>query len=109
MSSGKVAEAQRLSKLAFSYDVCGRCHMARNHEVRVQHMALLESNPGGQKDTRLAGKENIPSFGQTKEAGDLPYDWVRDIEDAVALAGPFNRITEEDQPIKSPLGKTKLP
>lgn len=99
MSSGKVAEAQRLSKLGFTYDVCGNCHMARNHEVRAQYVAQLESDSKGQ----------VTPSSHAKKAEELPLDEIPDIEDAVALAGPFNRITEEDQPIKSPLGKTRLP
>jgi hypothetical protein len=47
MSMGKVAEAQRLSKLGFTYEICGNCHMARNHEARAQFMAQhnLEEKP----------------------------------------------------------------
>lgn len=45
MSMGKVAEAQRLSKLGFSYEVCGNCHMARNHEARMPFLALMEEGP----------------------------------------------------------------
>ncbi len=43
MSQGKVEEAQRLSKLGFSYDVCGKCHMARHHEMRAQFLAKIQS------------------------------------------------------------------
>ncbi|MFQ5861644.1 MAG: multiheme c-type cytochrome [Candidatus Brocadiales bacterium] len=52
MSMGKVEEAQRLSKLGFSYEVCGRCHMARHHEMRAQFLAKIQSE--GPKSQVLA-------------------------------------------------------
>ncbi len=151
MSSGKVAEAQRLSKLAFSYDVCGRCHMARNHEARVQFMAQLEAQEK-QVNTEVASREE-PSSSLSKPASftrvessqgvraskegeeassvkpdyeviaqivrrslkasqvkqvesprlarpeeELPYDWIQDIEDAVALVETSTGSTRESLP-----------
>ncbi len=52
MSQGKVDEAGRLSKLGFSYDVCGKCHMARHHEMRAEFLAKPVT--GGPKPPVLA-------------------------------------------------------
>lgn len=77
MSLGKVPEAARLSKLAWSYDVCGRCHMSRNHEVRAPFLAQLESGQKAQTNSEVAKND--------EGASPLPAD-LQHLEDAVALA-----------------------
>lgn len=92
MSTGKVAEAQRLSKLAFSYDVCGRCHMARNHEARSPYLAQLESAPEGQTSAKAPGIVNSPlsppSEQKEEPPAELPPDIqeIEDVEDTLTIA-----------------------
>lgn len=100
MSSGKVAEAARLSKLGFSYDVCGRCHMARNHEARASYLALLESGSGGQANAGVPDIIKTPPFHPTERNEEPPAELTKDIQDveeAVTLAGTVNRIEEESR------------
>ncbi|HHT9120618.1 MAG TPA: multiheme c-type cytochrome [Candidatus Hypogeohydataceae bacterium YC41] len=97
MSSGKVAEASRLSKLGFSYDVCGHCHMARNHEIRGPYMAMLESDEKGQPNAEVAGMIKTSPAQPIKPNEELPTEIndLHDIEKGVALAGTVNSIARE--------------
>src|SRR3989338_317872 len=95
MSSGKVAEAQRLSKLGFSYDVCGSCHMARNHEVRASTLAQLESGPKGQANAEAPGIVKMPPSHPTERNEELPVDLTQ--EETVALAGTISSVARKGQ------------
>jgi ribosomal protein S27AE len=87
MSSGKIAEAGRLSKLGFSYEVCGKCHYARNHEVRGPYLAMIEQAEKAKKETPSLVKEVAaqPSESTTELPAALEEE-IKGIEKAVTLA-----------------------
>ncbi|HHT9153028.1 MAG TPA: multiheme c-type cytochrome [Candidatus Hypogeohydataceae bacterium YC40] len=43
MSTGKLAAAATLTRETFSFKVCGRCHIPRNHEMRWSRLLAMES------------------------------------------------------------------
>jgi hypothetical protein len=47
MSTGKLAEAATLTRETFSFKVCGRCHIPRNHEMRFLRLLAAEAKELG--------------------------------------------------------------